>query len=284
MKNLDNNFKVIKALNNNVLFVTQNNKEKILFKKGIGFGKKVGDMLPVDIPVDKKFSIENESNSNSFKQIISAVDSNIVGICEEIISMIVNELNENLNEKIHISLIDHISYTIKRLKTNDVIQNPFLIETETLYKREFEIAKKAAKMLEEKINIKIPESEIGFITLHIHSARNKGKLSNTIKYAFLSNAVVDLVEKELGIKIDKHSLDYARFVTHIRFAVERIINNTPIKSELLNAIKDKYPDSYRISNKVCKLIEKELYKEVDEDETACLAIHIERIKNNAKKQ
>lgn len=282
MKNLDNNFKVIKALNNNVLFVTQNDKEKILFKKGIGFGKKAGDMLPVDIPVDKKFSIENESNSNSFKQIISAVDSNIVGVCEEIISMIANELNENLNEKIHISLIDHISYTIKRLKTNDVIQNPFLIETETLYKKEFEIAKKAAKMLEEKINIKIPESEIGFITLHIHSARNKGKLSNTIKYAFLSNAVVDLVEKELNTKIDRHSLDYARFVTHIRFAVERIINNTPIKSELLNAIKDKYPDSYRISNKVSELIEKELYKDVDEDETACLTIHIERIKNNAR--
>jgi len=278
MKSLDNNFKVIKTLNNNVLFVTQNNKEKILFKKGIGFGKKVGDTLPVD----KKFSIENESNSNSFKKIISAVDGNIVGLCEEIISMIANELNENLNEKIHISLIDHISYTIKRLKTNDVIQNPFLIETETLYKKEFEIAKKAAKMLEEKINIKIPESEIGFITLHIHSARNKGKLSNTIKYAFLSNAVVDLVEKELGIKIDRHSLDYARFVTHIRFAVERIINNIPIKSELLNEIKDKYPDSYRISNKVSKLIQRELYKDVDEDETAFLTIHIERIKNNER--
>jgi len=278
MKSLDNNFKVIKTLNNNVLFVTQNNKEKILFKKGIGFGKKVGDTLPVD----KKFSIENESNSNSFKKIISAVDGNIVGLCEEIISMIANELNENLNEKIHISLIDHISYKIKRLKTNDVIQNPFLIETETLYKKEFEIAKKAAKMLEEKINIKIPESEIGFITLHIHSARNKGKLSNTIKYAFLSNAVVDLVEKELGIKIDRHSLDYARFVTHIRFAVERIINNIPIKSELLNEIKDKYPDSYRISNKVSKLIQRELYKDVDEDETAFLTIHIERIKNNER--
>lgn len=282
MKSLDNNFKVIKTLNNNVLFVTQNDKEKILFKKGIGFGKKVGDTLPVDIPVDKKFSIEDESNSNSFKKIISAVDSNIVGLCEEIISMIANELNENLNEKIHISLIDHISYTIKRLKANDVIQNPFLIETETLYKKEFEIAKKAAKMLEEKINIKIPESEIGFITLHIHSARNKGKLSNTIKYAFLSNAVVDLVEKELGIKIDRHSLDYARFVTHIRFAVERIINNIPIKSELLNEIKDKYPDSYRISNKVSKLMQKELYKDVDEDETAFITIHIERIKNSER--
>ncbi|KOF56470.1 MULTISPECIES: glucose PTS transporter transcription antiterminator GlcT [Clostridium] len=278
MKNLDNDFRIIKTLNNNVLFVTQNNKEKILFERGIGFGKKAGDIVPFDTPVDKIFSIENERNLSNFKKIVSNVDSNIVGMCEEIISMISEELSEDLNEKIHISLTDHISYTIKRLMANDIIQNPFLIETETLYKREFEIARKAVKMLEKKINIKIPEGEIGFITLHIHSSRNEGKLSNTMKYAFLSNAIVNLVEKELNIKICKHSLDYARFITHIRFAIERIINDAPIKNELLDAIKNKYPASYEISNKACKLIETELHKKVAEDETAYLTIHIERIK------
>lgn len=282
MKNSDDNFKIIKVLNNNVIFVTQNDKEKILFRKGIGFGKKGGDMLPFDIHVDKIFSIENESNSNMFKQIVSTIDNSVVGLCEEIISMISNELNEDLNEKIHISLTDHISYTIKRLKVNDIIENPFLIETETLYKNEFKIAKKAVKMLENKINIRVPEGEIGFITLHIHSARNEGKLSNTIKYTFLSNAIVTLVEKELGMKIQRHSLDYARFITHIHFAIERIINCTTIKNELIDAIKDKYPNSYKVSLEICRLIEAELHKKVEEDEAAYLTLHIERIKNSAK--
>ncbi|NYC94835.1 hypothetical protein DFN09_002822 [Clostridium acetobutylicum] len=40
MKNSTGDFKIIKVLNNNVLFVLQNNKEKILFERGIGFGKK----------------------------------------------------------------------------------------------------------------------------------------------------------------------------------------------------------------------------------------------------
>ncbi len=92
-------------------------------------------------------------------------------------------------------------------------------------------------MLEDRLNLVIPDEEAGFITLHIHSARNEGKLSNTIKYAFLSNTIIEFLEDELSIEIDKSSLDYARFLTHIRFAIERILNNTPIKNELLTAIK-----------------------------------------------
>ncbi|AAK79323.1 transcriptional antiterminator [Clostridium acetobutylicum] len=282
MKNSTGDFKIIKVLNNNVLFVLQNNKEKILFERGIGFGKKIDDLISADTHVEKVFSIENENNSNTFKQLVSTVNTNIIGICEEIISMISKELNENLNEKIHISLTDHISFTLKRLLSNDTIQNPFLIETATLYKTEFELAKKAVKMLEEKTNIEIPEDEVGFIALHIHSARKKGELSNTIKYAFLSNTIIEFIEDELDITIDKHSIDYARFITHLRFTIERIINSSPIKNELLNAIKHAYPESYKLSSKICKLLEDELHKKVVEDETAYLVMHIERIKNNTK--
>lgn len=37
---LNNNAKVVKSFNNNILLVKENGKERILFQKGIGFGKK----------------------------------------------------------------------------------------------------------------------------------------------------------------------------------------------------------------------------------------------------
>ena len=197
--------------------------------------------------------------------------------------MISDELNEPLNEKIHVSLTDHISYTIKRLMENNSIENPFLVETETLYKKEFSIAKKAVKMLEDRLNLVIPDEEAGFITLHIHSARNEGKLSNTIKYAFLSNTIIEFLEDELNIEIDKSSLDYARFLTHIRFAIERILNNTPIKNELLTAIKSQYKISYKLAKKVSKIIEEELSVNVSKEEIAYIAIHIEKFRNSPTK-
>jgi len=272
-------YTIQKIFNNNVLLVTQKKKEKILFGKGLGFGRHFGDILSVDTKIDKIFSLDDKTNYHNFKELVTNVDSELIGLCEEIIFMISKELNEELNEKIHISLTDHIAFTLKRLKQNDEIENPFLIETETLYKREFQIARKAVSMLEKKMNIIIPDGEIGFITLHIHSARNNGKLSNTIKYSFLSNSIIEFIEDSLDLKIDTQSIDYARFITHIRFAIERLLNNTPIRNELFDIIKNQYKDSYALAEKVCKLIENQLNLTVVEDEVAYIAVHIEKFKN-----
>jgi transcriptional antiterminator len=283
MKNSPGDFyRVIKAFNNNVLLVLHNNKEKILYSKGIGFAKKPGDMVSAELVVDKIFSLEDKTNSNKFNQLMVSVDSELIGLCQEIIFMIGKELNEDLNEKIHVSLTDHIAFTFKRLKSNDEIVNPFIIETETLYKREFDIATKAIRLMEKRTGLKIPDGEIGFIALHIHSARQQGKLSNTIKYAYLSNSIIEHIEESLGIAIDRYSIDYARFITHLRFAIERILNNNPIRNELLSAIKKQYSKSYKLSRKISNLIEEYLDVKVPEDESGYLAVHIEKLRNADK--
>lgn len=273
------NYMIIKIFNNNVILVSYESKEKIILGRGIGFGKHIGDTIQSSPSIDKVFALEGYGSSDKFNELITKVDDKIIGMCEEIIYMISKELNEELDEKIHISLTDHIAFTLYRLQHNDEINNPFLVETETLYKREFDIAQKAVKMLENETGVCIPEGEVGFITLHIHSARNRGKLSNTIKYAYISNSIVELIEDELNIQIDKNSLDYARFVTHIRFAIERIMNNSPIKNELLYAIKKQFKNSYKLSKKVATLIESELGMKVEEDEIGYIAMHIEKLRS-----
>lgn len=271
--------RVVKVFNNNVILVLQQEKEKIIFEKGIGFGKHPEDVMEINLSISKVFSLENRDNSIKFKQLITKVDDQTIGLCEEIIYMISKELNEELDERIHISLTDHIAFTLFRLKQLDEIENPFSVVTETLYKSEFIIARKAVAMIEKEMGIRIPDGEIGFITLHIHSARNKGKLSNTMKYTYLSSSVMELIEAELKIEIDTTSLDYARFLIHIRFAIERIMNNCQIKNELLSAIKRTLKLSYKLSKKVATLIEEDLNLKVKDDEIGYIAMHIERFKN-----
>jgi transcriptional antiterminator len=150
-------YKIKKILNNNVVLATQHNDEKILFSKGIGFTNNIGDIVPNGTKIEKVFSIEDKDNSTKFNKLVSTVDNEIIGISEEIIYMVGKELNEELDEKIHIALADHIAFTLNRLTKNDEIFNPFLVETETLYKKEFEIAKKATSLLEKRTKIEIPE-------------------------------------------------------------------------------------------------------------------------------
>lgn len=271
---------VIKVFNNNVVLTKRGNEEKIIIKKGIGFGKKEGAVIENDTDFDKVFVIENSELSSKFNQLVMKVDDSIVGICEEIIAMIESEVGEPLDEGIHVSLIDHIAFAIQRIKSNDIIINPFTVEIGTLYPREMEIAAEAVNMLERSRGLRIPEGEAGFIALHIHSARNKGKFSNSIKYAYLCNALVDFVEEETGIKVERKSIDYARFVSHIRFALERILKNIPVKNELLPSIKRTYKESYSAAKKAVKIIEDELDVKVPDNEKGYLAMHIERLKNS----
>lgn len=281
---LNNNAKVIKSFNNNILLVMENGKEKILFNKGIGFGKRPGDIVEKGIVVEKIFVIEDKDNQRNFDEILNRVDTKLIALVEEVIAEITDELDEELNENIHVGLIDHLFYAIRRLEDNEEIQNPFLVEIETLYGREFSMACRLATRIKEELGVEIPEGEKGFISLHIHSARNNGRLSNTIKYSYLSNSIVEHVEDRLKIEIDRKSIDYARFLTHIRFAIERIITDRPINNDLVDVIKMKYRLSYKIAEEtrsiICKVLDINC---VSEDEVAYLAMHIERFRVSIEK-
>ncbi len=95
----------------------------------------------------------------------------------------------------------------------------------------------------------------------------------------LFNTIIEMIEDETNVEIDRRSLDYARFITHIRFAIQRILNNTPIQNELLDTIKYQYYSSFKLAQKISKFIEGELELKVVEDETAYLAVHIQRFKS-----
>ena len=269
---------VIKALNNNMDLIKEQGVEKILLAKGIGFNKKFGDILEDNLEVDKVFSIEDKKNQENLKEVYNRVDGEFVAICEEALAEISEELGEELNETIHIGLIDHLAIAMKRLKNKEQINNPFIVEIETLYSVEFEMAKKIVNKLQDKYEIDFPEGEIGFITLHIHSARNGKMLSNSIKYSYLSNKIIIYIEEKFNSKIDKRSLDYARFLSHVRFTIERVLTDTVLKNDLTEIIKKSYPISYEIAEGASKIIEETLDKKVCDDEVAYIAMHVERFR------
>ena len=275
---LNNDEIVTKIFNNNIILVNSEDKEKILFAKGIGFGKKPGYVIPKGIKVDKIFTIADSDNIENLNTMIEKVDNGFFVVCEEAIYEISEKINQELNESIHIGLIDHLYFAIKRLKNNEEIENPFLVEIETLYSKEYMLADMVAKKVGAYCNVDIPDGEIGFIALHIHSAINNGKISNTLKNSYLGSTIVEHVEDRLNIEIDRKSLDYARFLTHIKFAIQRIMENININNELTKIIKSSYKESFSIAEEVAEIIEDELGIKVMEDEVTFLTIHIERFR------
>ncbi|WP_346355333.1 PRD domain-containing protein [Azotosporobacter soli] len=269
---------ILKVFNNNIVLAAADGKEQILMSKGIGFGRQSGDRIAAGTEVEKIFAMQDAENHDRFCKLLSQVNDETFRICQKIIRMIGERLGEELDENIHINLVDHIAFMVKRVMNGEQIHNPFLTEIELLYKTEFQLAEQAVQMLRQETKLTIPDGEIGFIAMHIHSARNQGKLSQTVKCAYLANSIVELIEEERAITIDRQSLDYARFITHVRFTVQRLTSNTPIPNDLLSTIKRKYKTSYLLARKISKMIAFELeLKEVPEGEVGYIAIHIEKL-------
>ncbi len=286
-------YKVKKIFNNNVILATKNNQkqELVLVGKGLGFSAEQGEIIRLqEKEIDREFiPVHTEEKKKKYQQLLEEVDNEVIGLTEEIIAMIASQLNEELDKRVRIALANHIEFTLQRLEQGMEITNPFLRETKTLYEKEYQLAQQAVKIIENRFSISIPEEEIGFITLHIHAARSERKVSATAKYTSLIGEMVNIIEEEWEVTLSYQSLNYARLITHLRFALERIENNVqkdtkenPLlnKIEIIERIKLEFTKSYQLSNKLVNFMSQELQEVVPKNEVGYLTIHLERLREN----
>ena len=66
----------------------------------------------------------------------------------------------------------------------------------------------------------MPEDEAGFIALHFVNAEYGTDIRDAVKFPDQMQAIVDIVERDLGILLDESSLHYERFMTHIYFVLQ----------------------------------------------------------------
>ena len=74
--------KINKIINNNVISVTQNNQERVVMGKGIGFQKQEGDIVE-ESKVEKIFDLSNQEISERFKTLLIEVRIEIVQAVEK---------------------------------------------------------------------------------------------------------------------------------------------------------------------------------------------------------
>ena len=281
---MDRKYRISKVFNNNVILVTDknSNQELVLVGKGIGFGKKDGKKVILsESDIEKSFIAYDEKTKTEYFQLISQMNSNVLGVSEEIIALAEENLGR-LNSHIHIALTDHIGFALDRIKMGMEISNPFIYEIRALYPEEFRIGLMAAEIIKDRLDVEISESEIGFITLHFHSARQNKKVNETLKDTKLIKDIIELIENELSVTIDNGDLIYTRLINHLRVSIQRLDEKKYIENPLLDSIKEQFKYSFAVAGKIGEYIKKEKNVDVPDDELGYLAFHIERI-NETKK-
>lgn len=277
---MQNNYHILRVMNNNVLLTKdlENNTEAVLIGKGIGFGKKKDQITPIDPKaIEKSFYTYDKKLKNDYLDLLNSYSDVLMGVCAEIISMAESKLGQ-LSERIFIVLTDHISFAIERIQEGMEIDNPFVHEIEMLYPEEFRIGKHARDMLQTATGIEIPIGEIGFIALHLQAAKEHKDVKVTVKNTQLIKSIVEIIEDFLNYKIEVDTLTYTRLLSHIKGCIERVEKERYISNPLAETIKEEIKESYKIALAIRKLMEKNLKREIPEDEIVYLAIHIDRIR------
>ncbi|MCM8711432.1 PRD domain-containing protein [Clostridium sp. SYSU_GA19001] len=264
-----------KALNNNVVIAEKNNNEFVLVGKAIGFNSRKGDKISQD-RIESIFVKQGEGEEN-FNKVLQNISIEIVGLSEEIISLCEKELAVKLSEAIHVSLPDHINFAITRINQGVRIENPFLHELMALYPKEYDLARRALKMINERLSVNLPEDEIGFIAMHIKAAVNQEKVSAALTFTKKIGSVMDLILKLLKKNLDKNSIEYIRTITHINFMLQRVVNKKTIKNYLLDNIKKEMYNEYDLAIKIAFKIENLFSVKIPEDEIGYIALHLRRL-------
>lgn len=278
-KDMDNII-IEKVINNNIISAYEKSgAEVIVMGRGIGFKKKQGEVVPAD-QISKIFRIKSRTLAEQFKELLANMPLERVRISDEIISHAKDHLKLKLNQSIYVTLTDHINFAIERVSQGIEPQNALLWEIKRFYPQEFQLGIYALELIQDRLDILLPEDEAGFIALHFVNAEYGTDIRDAVKFPDQMQAIVDIVERELGILLDESSLHYERFMTHIKFLIQRIYRKELLSSEdreLSLMMQRKYPREYQCSVKVAEYIMQATGCRLSEEEIMYLSVHIRRV-------
>ncbi|ADU26290.1 PRD domain-containing protein [Ethanoligenens harbinense] len=265
-------YRVVTAMNNNVVLACdeKTNEQIVLMSKGIGFGRRPGDIVSDDGANRQIFKLWAGEKD------IGPLQADRVAV-EEVVRDVVELAKAQLdveNPKLYDALLDHIQFAVDRLRFGLPIENPFIHETAVLYTREYEVATTAAQMIQSRLHVNVGEAEIGFIALHLHSAGKTGQIDRSMRSVQLYKEVMELLEREqIGNTNSRRVflqalfdiLDTVRHGIHLQFPFPAVV------MQRLYAAKAQ-------TDEICRCIEKSCKLSLDEDAIDFLILDLERLR------
>lgn len=270
-----------KIINNNIVISYKNGQEAILMGKGIGFSRKPGDLIS-DAEIEKIYLLENESVIGKLVKLLENMKIEYIRVSNEIIDYAETVIGAKLNSSIYISLTDHVNFAIERHYKNQILKNNLYSEIKRFYPIEFKIGEIALQIIKNSLNIQLDKNEAAFIALHILNAElNHKDLSQTGQVASIVNTVYKMVTDCLRINPDEDSIEYERFITHLKFFSSRVIDSQHFHDEdedFVAYIISQYPQEHECALEIKNYIKNEYSREVTNAELMYLIIHIRRIR------
>lgn len=272
--------RIEKVINNNIVSAFDDTgREIVVMGKGLGFGVRPGQPVN-EKKIEKEFRIKSRDTADKLKELLADMPLERAQISADIISYAKSSLNLKLNQSIYVTLTDHINFAVERFEKGINLQNALLWEIKRFYPREFNLGCYALRLIKERLNVELPEDEAGYIALHFVNAEYGTDIKDAFRFPNQLRDILEITSNELGIVLDERTLHYERFVTHLKFLLQRVYRRELLpneEEELAELMRTKYPKEYACSCRITEYIEKNTGCKLSGEEVMYLAIHIRRV-------
>jgi beta-glucoside operon transcriptional antiterminator len=270
---------VKKSLNNSMLLVEQEQQEMVLFGKGLGFNAKPGTLIDI-AHVEKVFIPLQDLKSRHFLSLTSSIPAAFFDLTHDIIQLAQHRYTEKLNSVLFFTLTEHLYFAVERSQQDNPLINKLSWEIKRYYQKEYEIGLQAKTLVEDRFKVTLPADEAVNIAFHLINGSSKSDNATAHQQVELVNRIAEIVRYKLNKNIDIESINYARFITHLRYFAERILNGKITGGETEDFYQEllrHHPTAMAVSWAIRDYVLEKYQLNLPKDELTWLSLHISRL-------
>jgi mannitol operon transcriptional antiterminator len=215
------------------------------------------------------------------RRLLNLIDKEVIHKLESSIHEAEGKIGHKLADSAYVGLIVHLALAVQRIKKNEeiTIDQEFLQELKKY--PEYLVATDMVASIGKNFAIEIPESEIGYITMHIRGSKNRNdyvkdnsKIIGNFELVRISKEIIKMAELETGRFLAQNENLLIGLVNHLGPSISRLKMNMDIRNPFLEEIKAFYPELVAISRKCATVVEKQLGIKMPDSEIAYIAMHL----------
>lgn len=188
----DPEYRVTHVLNNNAVVVRSESGLSVLVGTGIGFNRKIDDL--VDPAIVQQQYVAIEPDKIHYLTLLNGLDPELLSAISEGVELATKTLG-HLHPSIYLLLTDHLAFAVERFRDGQVIQNNLLPEIRAFFPAEFEVAELVLHHINTRVGVELPLDEAAFITLHLNAARSGESVKRPLSRA---NALAGVIDQALA--------------------------------------------------------------------------------------
>lgn len=281
--------RIKKVINNNILCVVdEKGSEMIVTGRGLGFKRKIGERIDPD-SVEKIYHMEGKAEQRKLRELCEQIPMEHLRLTQDLIEYIRAQLDTTLNESLLITLADHISFAIKRKRDGIAFSNPLQGAIMCYYPAEYRLGQHCLRVIREQTQTDLSESEAAFIALHIVNAELNTDMSDMYGITRLIEGTLAVVEYYYQRTFDRESLDFSRFVVHLRYFAQRLFQDRTVPdggdendAVFRQMIARSCRQHYKCAQCIGEYVEKTCHKKLTDEELVYLTIHLKRINTGGR--